>query len=169
MPLTSFEPVIDTNATVLILGSMPGSRSLRIGQYYGHPQNLFWPFMEEILGVPRALPYGERLLALQAAGIALWDVLAECEREGSLDAAIIPASEQPNDFAWLLTTYPNIARVCFNGAKAANAFARHVTPTLAPAIHNRLTLIPLPSTSPANRAMPTADKLTRWRAALHSK
>lgn len=166
MPLTSFDPVIAPHATVLILGSMPGNPSLRVQQYYGNPQNLFWPFMEEIHGIPRALPYAERLLALQAAGVALWDVLHKCEREGSLDAAIIPASEEPNDFDWLLTTYPTIERICFNGAKAATAFARHVTPTLAPALHDRLTLIPLPSTSPANRAISTAHKLSQWSTAL---
>ncbi len=166
MTLNSFDPVIDAHATVLILGSMPGSRSLRVGQYYGTPQNFFWPFMQEILGVPRELPYNDRLVALQAAGVALWDVLAECEREASLDTAIVPSSERPNDFAWLFTTYPNLARVCFNGAKAATAFARHVTPLLTPAIQDRLTLIPLPSTSPANRAMSPVEKLARWRSAL---
>ena len=166
MPLTSFNPVIAPNASVLILGSMPGGPSLRVGQYYGNPQNLFWPFMEEIHGVPRDLPYAERLAALNDAGVALWDVLRECEREGSLDAAIVPASEQPNDFAWLLATYPSLQRICFNGAKAATAFTRHVVPTLPPLLTDHLTLIPLPSTSPANRAIPTAEKLAKWRAAL---
>jgi hypoxanthine-DNA glycosylase len=145
---------------------MPGSQSLRRQQYYGNPHNLFWPFMEEIFGVPRALPYPERLEGLKRAGIALWDVLKECEREGSLDTAIVPASELPNDFTWLLTTYPSIRRICFNGAKAATSFARHVVPILPSEIHARLTLIPLPSTSPAHRTVSTADKLARWRAAL---
>src|SRR5689334_10917932 len=106
MILTSFPPLVRPNATVLILGSMPGSRSLQIGQYYAHPHNFFWPFMQEIFGVERTLPYPQRLLALQEVGVALWDVLKECERDGSLDTAIIPASELPNDFPWLLTTYP---------------------------------------------------------------
>jgi hypoxanthine-DNA glycosylase len=166
MRLTSFAPVVAPNATVLILGSMPGSRSLRVGQYYAHPHNFFWPFMAEIYGVERELPYPQRLERLQAAGVALWDVLKECEREGSLDAAIIPTSELPNDFIWLLSTYPNIRRLCFNGAKAATAFTRLVLPSLPPTLRDSLTLIPLPSTSPANRSIPTADKLARWRAAL---
>ena len=122
--------------------------------------------MEEIFGIARALPYPQRVEALQQAGVALWDVLKECEREGSLDAAIVPASELPNDFAWLLTTYPNIQRICFNGSKAATAFTRHVVPILSPEIRDPLTLVPLPSTSPANRSIATADKLARWRAAL---
>jgi hypoxanthine-DNA glycosylase len=164
--LVSFAPIVAPNATVLILGSMPGSRSLQVGQYYANPQNLFWFFMEEIHGIPRTLAYAERLAAMQAAGVALWDVLKECEREGSLDTAIVPASEMPNDFDWLLTTYPTIQRICFNGAKAASTFTRHVEPTLTTATRARLTLIALPSTSPANRFMSTETKLDRWRAAL---
>src|SRR4051812_42271948 len=112
MILKSFEPVVSPNATVLILGSMPGNRSLRVGQYYGNPYNFFWTFMEEIFSVKREFPYPQRLAALQEAGVALWDVLQECEREGSLDTAIVPASELPNDFLWLFSTYPAIQRVC---------------------------------------------------------
>lgn len=166
MRLISFPPVISPAASTLILGSMPGNRSLRVGQYYGHPQNLFWPFIEEIFAIPRTRPYVQRLEALQAVGVALWDVLKECEREGSLDTAIVPTSELPNDFHWLLTTYPTIQRICFNGSKAATAFTRHVFPTLSPPLQANLKLIPLPSTSPANRATPTTEKLARWRAAL---
>lgn len=166
MILTGFAPIVRPNATVLILGSMPGSRSLQIGQYYGNPHNFFWPFMQEIFGIEHALPYPQRLLGLQRAGIALWDVLKACERKGSLDTAIVPASELPNDFTWLLTTYPAIRRICFNGSKAATAFARHVLPILPEDVREPLTLIPLPSTSPANRTIATTDKLAKWRAAL---
>src|SRR5688572_32291836 len=119
MRLTSFPPIVTPDATVLILGSMPGSRSLKIGQYYGNPHNLFWLFMQELYGIARDLPYAERVASLQSKGVALWDVLKECEREGSLDADIVPTSEFPNDFVWLLSAYPNIQRICFNGSKAA--------------------------------------------------
>jgi hypoxanthine-DNA glycosylase len=122
--------------------------------------------MGEIYGVGRDLPYAERLLRLQEKGVALWDSLKECEREGSLDADIVPASELPNDFVWLLTTYPTIQRICFNGSKSATAFSRLVLPTLPLEIREQLTLAPLPSSSPANRTVTTADKLARWRAAL---
>ena len=166
MILSSFPPVVKPGATMLILGSMPGSRSLKVGQYYAHPHNFFWPFMAEIYGVDRELPYIERLERLQAAGVALWDTLKECEREGSLDNDIVTATEVPNDFAWLLTTYPTIRRICFNGAKSATAFGRLVLPTLAQNIREVLTLTPLPSTSPANRTIATADKLERWQKAL---
>ena len=166
MHVVGLAPVVSPNATVLILGSMPGSQSLRAGQYYANRQNLFWLLMEEILGISRDLAYDERMQTLQSKGVAVWDVLRECERAGSLDSAIVPASEVPNDFAWLLTTYATILRICFNGAKAKSAFERHVIPSLNPAILQRLTLLALPSTSPANRYMPTDVKLERWRAAL---
>ena len=122
--------------------------------------------MQELYGVARELPYAERVASLQSKGVALWDVLKECEREGSLDTAIVPASELPNDFPWLLSAYPNIQRIGLNGSKAATAFNRHVLPLLTSDIRDRVTLIPLPSTSPANRTISTADKLARWRAAL---
>ena len=166
MLLTSFPPVVAPGATVLILGSMPGSRSLRMGQYYAHTHNLFWPFMGQLFGAGLDLPYARRLEVLQAAGIALWDVLKHCEREGSLDAAIVPDTEVPNDFVWLLESYPTIQRICFNGAKAFTAFSRHVLPILPAPMRDSLTLHPLPSTSPANRSISTAEKLARWRAAL---
>lgn len=166
MLLTSFPPVVAPGATVLILGSMPGSRSLQVGQYYAHPQNLFWPFMGQLCGAGPELSYARRLDRLQAAGIALWDVLKHCERKGSLDTAILRSAEVPNDFTWLLMTYPTIQRICFIGAKATTAFTRLVLPTLPEPLRNSLTLLPLPSTSPANRSIATEVKLEKWRAAL---
>ena len=79
----SFEPVADENARVLVLGSMPGLKSLQAGQYYAHPQNRFWPFMGQLVGAGPDLPYPERCRRLARAGIALWDVLSCCERPGS--------------------------------------------------------------------------------------
>ena len=87
-------------ARVLVLGSMPGTISLRQGRYYAHPRNAFWPIAAEILGFDPALDYALRLERLTQAGVALWDVLQGCEREGSLDADIRNAV--PNDFAGFL-------------------------------------------------------------------
>jgi len=94
--LQSLAPVAHANAKVLILGSMPGAESLAQQQYYAHPRNAFWPIMASLYGFAADLPYALRLQQLTAHGVALWDVLAYCEREGSLDSAI--RNEQPNDF-----------------------------------------------------------------------
>jgi len=154
-------PVADKKSRVLILGSMPGVASLRARQYYAHPQNAFWPIMGELAGASPALAYPRRLAALRKSGIALWDVLACCFREGSLDSAI--AGEEVNDLAGFLAAHPRIERLCFNGAKAAQSFARGVDPAALP---KGLSLHRLPSTSPAHAGMTRQAKLAAWRAAL---
>jgi TDG/mug DNA glycosylase family protein len=121
-----FAPVANRHAEVLILGSMPGEASLRASRYYGHPQNAFWPIMAEVVGFDAALPYTRRLAALKAAKIALWDVLQSCEREGSLDTRIRRSGEVANDFEQFFRTHPRIARVLFNGSRAAECYQRHV-------------------------------------------
>ena len=91
--LYSFAPIADENARILILGSMPGQASLDAGQYYAHKRNLFWPIMAELLQFDVSASYEEKTAALRAAGIALWDVLQSCKREGSLDANIEHAKQ----------------------------------------------------------------------------
>lgn len=157
-------PVADKKSRVLILGSMPGVASLRAQQYYAHKQNAFWPIMGALVGASPDLPYERRLAALKKTGIALWDVLARCFREGSLDSAIV--GEEVNDFAAFLTAHPGIARICFNGAKAAQSFTRGVDLAALP---KGLSLVRLPSTSPAHAGMNRADKLAAWRVALDGR
>ena len=159
----SFAPVAQPDARVLILGSMPGTASLAAAKYYAHPRNLFWPFMGDCVGAAPGLPYPERLLRLSAAGIALWDVLASCERPGSLDSAIRDHTAHANDFVAFFSSHPCITALLFNGAKAEQSFRRLVLPGLA---HAGLHYQRLPSTSPANASQGAADKLARWRQGL---
>lgn len=158
-----FPPVAAPGARALILGSMPGQASLRAGQYYAHERNAFWRIMGDLLGAGPDLPYAQRLEKLTGAGIALWDVIAACERAGSLDADIVRHSVAPNDFVAFFAVHRDIARVFFNGAAAETAFRRHVLPAL-PGLSLRLAR--LPSTSPAHAALGYADKLAAWSALL---
>lgn len=163
----SFPPAARRDARILILGSMPGIASLRAQQYYAHPRNLFWPFIDEIFAMPPEPDYARRLVRLQARGIAIWDVLAACERPGSLDGRIVRSTEVVNDFATFFATHRALTRICLNGGKAAEAFERHVARALPDAIAG-LQIVRLPSTSPANASQPRARKLALWRAALRS-
>lgn len=150
-----FPAVIDANVRVLILGSLPGEASLAVQQYYGNPRNAFWRLMEGVLDTPLvALAYEDRLAALLSRGVGLWDVIAQAERPGSLDAAIRdPAA---NDLAALIDTLPNLRAVAFNGGTAAKLGGRLVG--------ERIATLALPSSSPAHAARSFAQKAAAWKA-----
>lgn len=158
-PVESFSPIADSLATTLILGSIPGIASLKANQYYAHPRNAFWPIMASLLNFDATLSYQERVKALLASNIALWDVLQECERAGSLDSAIKQGSRIANDFVTFFEHHPNIQTIAFNGAEAENSFKKYVlTKNALP----NTRLIRLPSTSPAH-AIPMTQKMAAWR------
>jgi TDG/mug DNA glycosylase family protein len=161
----SFAPIENAKARVLILGSMPGKASLAAGQYYAHPQNLFWRILGEVTGAGPVLPYEARARALKSCGIALWDVLESCLREGSLDSAIDDATLRANNFVSFYRAHPRIAHVFFNGAKAEACYRKHVLPLLADAATSP-SYRRLPSTSPANASMSRVHKQRVWKQAL---
>ncbi|GJH08854.1 DNA-deoxyinosine glycosylase [Caballeronia novacaledonica] len=155
--LAGFDPIGDEETHTLILGSFPGVASLAATQYYAHPRNQFWRLVGAAIGEDlHALGYDERIARLVAHGIGLWDVLAACEREGSLDTAIRNAS--PNDFAQFHTRFPKLRKVCFNG-KTSGKFA----PILSAAGYATLVL---PSSSAANAILSFDQKLRIWRDIL---
>jgi double-stranded uracil-DNA glycosylase len=161
----AFPPIADADARVLVLGTLPGRKSLEMGEYYAQKYNSFWRIMGELNGAGPERPYAERLAHLRACGIAVWDVLAAGEREGSLDSAIVPASIVVNDFNAFFESHRRIELICFNGNTAAALFQRKVLPGLAPewATIERQAL---PSTSPAYAGMRFEQKLARWAAVL---
>lgn len=163
----SFPPVFDDEARFLVLGSMPGVRSLEARRYYAHPRNAFWPIMADVLGFDPALDYDERLRELRRHRIALWDVIETCRRPGSLDHRIEPGSIVANDFRSLFERCPRLFRVLFNGAAAEQSWRRHVQPGLDPP-WSELERLRMPSTSPAHAAMPVAEKRRAWAAGLAS-
>lgn len=162
---TAFPPIIGDRPRLLILGSMPGEASLRLGQYYGHGRNAFWPIVSTLLALPTDADYPARTRVLQANGIALWDVIAACTRKGSLDSNIQPSSIRVNDFAALFAAHPSIRCIAFNGGTAEREFQRRVLPTLSPA-QQSIERIRLPSTSPAHAGMSFDAKLAAWRVLL---
>ncbi|MGH3524116.1 MAG: DNA-deoxyinosine glycosylase [Mycobacterium sp.] len=159
--IEGFPPVVNDGARLLILGSFPSVQSLAVRQYYANPQNVFWPITGALFGFDETAPYEARLVALQSHGVALWDVLHKCRRDGSSDAKIDPKTVVANNFVQLFTVYPTITQVYFNGDKAATLFRRLVRVD-GPVRYQRL-----PSTSTA-RAMRLADKLALWREIMQS-
>lgn len=167
-PSNCLAPISRRDATRLILGSLPGRRSLEMQQYYAHPQNAFWRIVEDIFETDSPLPYTRRAGILTAHRIALWDVLAAAERPGSLDSSIVHASASANDFRPFFRRHPDIRRVFFNGRKAEALYRRLVLPELEEefsAIRYEL----LPSTSPAHAGMTFAAKLSIWRTIKESE
>jgi len=154
----SLDPIIDKNSRVLILGTMPGPESLRRKQYYANPGNQFWRIVYRVLGECNEPPsdYKERINFLKKSGIALWDVLKSCEREGASDSMI--RNGQPNDFGSLLRDCPGLKRTFFNGKTAEYFFKKCGCPELARVQPERL-----PSTSSANAGMSADGKIHCWR------
>jgi len=157
----SFPPISTPHATILILGTMPGTKSLELQQYYGHSRNNFWRFMFEILDEKFSDDYETRKLILLKHNVALWDVLQFCDRIGSLDSAI--KNEISNDFNSFLKNHPNIKTIVFNGQKAAALFKKNVQ------LNKTYHLITLPSTSPANAGRTFESKLNEWKTILEHK
>jgi len=161
MRLTGLAPIVSEQARLLVLGSFPGVRSLAQQQYYGHPQNHFWKILSALWGVDLvALDYPARTAALREHGLALWDVYAACEREGSLDAAIRNA--EVNDFAALARHCPRLEAVAHNGGESF----RHAPAVVAAlgAEAARIQVYKLPSTSPANASWSFERKREAWEA-----
>lgn len=156
MIIQGFAPVIDQHSHILILGSMPSEESLRRQEYYANPRNQFWRIMEILFSSENIIPYIQKLEFVLRHQLALWDVIAACERAGSLDSNI--KSPEPNAFAELFIQYPNLHFVAFNGQKAFDIYRRKVGFNLK----EGLIYQPLPSTSPAN-TMSLERKVDEWK------
>jgi len=149
----SFPPIANARSKVLILGTMPGKESLRMMQYYAHPQNAFWKIIFNLHNISLATDYPVKIETLLQNGIALWDVLHNCERISSLDTDI--KMEEPNDLRTFLSAHPGISKIFFNGKGAARYFSKYYSDISLP---NQV----LPSTSPAH-AVNWEKKLEIWQ------
>ncbi len=152
--LLGLPPVLDERTRLVVLGSFPGVASLRARQYYGHPRNHFWKILGALWQVDLvAMPYQQRLDAVRARGLGIWDVYAACEREGSLDTNIRNA--RLNDLDRLVRECPDLAAIAHNGGESFR-HARHTRKLGLPVYR-------LPSTSPANASWSFERKLQSWR------
>ena len=154
--LTGLPPIVGDSPRLLILGNMPSVISLAAQQYYGNPRNAFWRVMGTLYGLDPDGPYEQRVAALVANGVAVWDVLRSCRRVGSLDSAVERDSMVANDFASFFQNHPSIERVFFNGGAAEANYGRLV------ALDVPVQYARLPSTSPAH-AVRFESKLASWR------
>ncbi|MGI9025038.1 MAG: DNA-deoxyinosine glycosylase [Burkholderiaceae bacterium] len=160
-PMAGLEPIGNARAQTLILGSFPSEASLAAAPYYGHPRHPFWRLVGGVIGEPlHEMPYVQRAQRLQEHRIGVWDVIAHCERTGSVDSAI--RAEVANDLAGLLRRWPRVTRIAFNGGKAAS-YRKRVAAVPEAA---RCELVALPSSSPANATHSFAVKQAAWIAAL---
>jgi TDG/mug DNA glycosylase family protein len=160
-------PLVNPQAEVLVLGSFPSVASLARREYYAHAQNHFWRIVGALSG--RDLfgddedRYAARVAAATSLKLAVWDVVAACERVGSGDERIEKAVI--NDFAALVDETPRLRRVCFNGLAAAK-LGRPVFEALNAGGSRGYEVLVLPSTSPRNARMSLKDKTRIWQRAI---
>ena len=164
--INGFNLLGNDKAQVLILGSMPSVTSLAKHQYYAHPRNAFWRIMAALFNEGKPLPYQQGQILLQAEGVAVWDVLKSCDRQGSLDADIKKNSTEVNDFVGLFKAFSQLRSIFFNGATAELLYKKQVYPFL-PVEYKTLSYTKLPSTSPAYASMCYEEKLAAWVCIKH--
>ncbi|WP_292010669.1 DNA-deoxyinosine glycosylase [Chryseobacterium sp.] len=155
--ISSFPPLIDSASEILILGSIPGVKSLEMQQYYAHPQNKFWRIISQLFNEEFTEVYSERIQLLKKYHIALWDVIDSCERKGSLDSEI--RNEEANQIGELLEEYPNIKAIFCNGGKSYKNLQKILGKDF------KLPVILLPSTSPLH-TVSLEKKLEAWMRIL---
>ena len=151
--LRCFAPLIGKNPKVLILGTMPGGTALKKQEYYGYEHNAFWKIIFEIFDTEFSTDYKIRTKLLKDKGIALWDTIASCMREGSSDTAI--KNIVYNDIESFLEKNTTIKAVFLNSKFAYEIFKKAVKKDIKPKI------FVMPSTSPAN-TIKYEKKLKEW-------
>lgn len=160
----SFNAVCDKNTQLLILGSLPGKRSIAEQQYYAHPRNALWPILCSWIQIPVSLSYQERLSAALERGIGFWDVVAEAERPGSLDSNIAPSTVNYNSIDQLILSLPKLKAIILNGGAAMTMFRRAGFDRAA--AESGIDFFQLPSTSPAHASMSYDEKRVAWHSVL---
>ena len=155
---TSFDPISNDETTILILGTMPGDKSLELGEYYGHPRNRFWKIISTITNNDLPLTYSDKKALLLKTKIGIWDVAHKAIRKGSLDSAI--EDEEPNDLDSFMSKHKNLKVIGFNGTKSEALFDKYFDRKCD------IKYISLPSSSPANTGVNFDNICKLWRQIL---
>ncbi|NRQ02468.1 DNA-deoxyinosine glycosylase [Marinobacterium sp. xm-d-530] len=160
----SFSAVCNTSTKLLILGSLPGKKSIAEQQYYAHPRNALWPILCDWLQMPNSMSYEQKLAAALEGGIGFWDVVAEAERPGSLDSDIKSSTVHYNPIDQLIENLPKLKCIVLNGGAAMRLFKRAGFDQFAKA--KGIDFFQLPSTSPAHASMTLDEKRVAWHSVL---
>lgn len=155
---TSFDPISNADTTILILGTMPGDKSLELGEYYGHSRNRFWKTISTITNNDLPLTYADKKALLLKTKIGIWDVAHKANRKGSLDSAI--ENEEPNDLGNFITRHKDLKIIGFNGTKSQALHDKYFDRKAG------IKYISLPSTSPANTGIDFDNICKVWRQIL---
>lgn len=151
---TSFDAVSNQETSVLILGTMPGDKSLDLGEYYGHSRNRFWKIISKITENDLPITYADKKSLLYKTKIGIWDIAHKVNRKGSLDSEI--KNEEPNDLDNFITKHKKLKIIGFNGKKAEALFDKYFDR------NKNIKYISLPSTSPANTSISYNDLCDKW-------
>ena len=155
---TSFDPISNADTEILILGTMPGDNSLKLGEYYAHSRNRFWKIISTITNNDLPLSYADKKTLLLKTKIGIWDVAHKVNRKGSLDSAI--ENEEPNDLESFIERHKNLNVIGFNGTKSEELYDKYFQRKVG------IKFISLPSTSPANTRIDFDSICTKWRQIL---
>ncbi len=155
---TSFDPISNSDTTILILGTMPGDKSLELGEYYGHYRNRFWKIISTITDNDLPLTYKDKKALLLKKRIGIWDVSHKAIRKGSLDSAI--ENDQPNDIKDFITNHKNLKVIGFNGTKSQALYDKYFDR------ESGIKYVLLPSTSPANTGIDFENICRKWKQIL---
>jgi hypoxanthine-DNA glycosylase len=157
---TSFLPFSDSDTEILILGTMSGDKSLKLGEYYGHPRNRFWRIISTITNNTLPSSYPDKKSLLLKSKIGIWDVAHTADRKGSLDVAI--KNEEPNDLSEFISRHKKLKVIAFNGTKSEKLYDKYFDR------NKKVKYFSLPSSSPANTSIDMNNICKAWRQILQS-
>lgn len=153
----TFGPLYNEDSRILILGSIPSPASREVGFYYGHPRNRFWQVLAEVYGLPLPESIEEKKALILANGLALWDVIEECDIIGASDSSV--KNVVPTGIPSVLSQ-TRIERILCNGALSKRIYDKYQLE------RTRIPAIQMPSTSPANAAWSLEKLVNEWRKHL---